>query len=841
VRLLACSLLLLAAACDSAPAPVTTTLAGFTVHVESAPARIVVTASDGRLLLEGMPGGPAADRPASAGLAFRDVKEATIETLFGSFRFDESNAPPWSGVERLTSLVATADAVRFTFAGGGEGELRAATPGADGTLRISVKRQNANRASFAFRCAADEHFLGFGAQAYDVDHRGQTVPLWVSEQGIGKAPDDGDRGDWFYVGSRHSSYFPVPFYLSSRGYGLEVETSRRTIVALCSERDDAVRVETWDGALTLLLDGGPRPLDVLARRTARRGRPPVPPAFTFAPWNDAVHGAAEVRRVAKLIRDNKIPASAIWTEDWAGGVQSGSNYNLTYNLVPDRTLYPDIEAMIGELHAAGFKFLGYFNTFVEQDSKQFAEARDRGYLVKHKDGTPYLFQGVRFTPTGLVDLSNPAARAWMEAAMVAAIDLGFDGWMADFAEWLPTDAAMTEPMPTFDGTTTDAEAWHNLYPIEWQRLNERVFDARKGDGVERLSFVRSGWLGSESIRHQVVWGGDQSTDFDRGDGLPTVIPIGLGLGVVGMPYYGSDVAGYFSGGVHPNGTRELFFRWTTLGAMTPILRTHHGVASVKNWRFDQDPETLAHWARWARLHTRLYPLWAALAREAAATGAPIMRAVALGFPEDAATWPLTDQFLIGDALLVAPVVTQGATSRAVYLPAGRWLRAFDDDASPAPPPRDAPLDGPQTATVAAPLSEVPVFARAGTLLPLLPARIETLAPATPPVVGLAEVADDREVLAFLGAPGRFEEEGGKSYTLDGGAAPTETSTFTWEGVALAACAGQPVAPCALVDAPRRQARAFVTGNGTLAISGGGARVTVAGGRADRLLVLTLRW
>jgi alpha-glucosidase (family GH31 glycosyl hydrolase) len=826
--------------CDRPPPSVTATLAGLSVRVESSPARLVVTSADGRVLLDGVPGGLGGTTPSATGLAFRSVK-ALIESNFGSFRFDETRAPPWSGVERLTSLTATPEAVRFTFADGGEGELRAEEPGREGALRLRISRTGANRASLAFACRPDEHFLGFGAQAYDVDHRGQTVPLWVSEQGIGKYPDDEDRVDWYLSGTRHSSYFPVPFFLSSRGYGLEVDTSRRVVVALCSERQEVARVEAWDGVLSLVLDDGPRPLDVIARRSARRGRPPAPPAFAFAPWNDAVKGAAEVRRVAKLIRDNRVPASVIWTEDWAGGVQSGNNYNLTYNLVPDRTLYPDIEAMIGELHASGFKFLGYFNTFVERDSKQFAEARDRGFLVKRKDGTPYLFDGVRFSPTGLVDLSNPAARAWMEAAMVAAIDLGIDGWMADFAEWMPVDALLTEPMPTPSGPTTDAEAWHNLYPVEWQRLNERVFDARSADGVERLSFVRSGWLGSESTRHQVVWAGDQSTDFDRGDGLPSVIPIGLGLGVVGLPYYGSDVAGYFSGLRTPFATRELFFRWTALGALTPLMRTHHGVASGKNWRFDEDADTLAHWARWARLHTRLYPLWEALSREAVSTGAPLMRAVALEFPEEEATWPLTDQYLLGASLLVAPVVTQGATSRAVYLPAGRWLRAFDDDRDPAP--RSAPLDGPRTVTVDAPLTEAPVFARAGTLLPLLPERIETLAPSMPPVVGLADVGDDRELLVFLGAPGRFDETAGRSYLLEGGAAPTNASTLalSWQGAALAACAPAPVAPCAAVDAPKRQARAYVTGSGALALSDGGARVLVEGGRPDRALVVTLRW
>ncbi|HEX6839810.1 MAG TPA: TIM-barrel domain-containing protein, partial [Polyangia bacterium] len=404
---------------------------------------------------------------------------------------------------------------------------------------------------------------------------------------------------------------------------------------------------------------GGSPLEVIRRHSDLEGRAPVPPAFTFAPWNDAIFGSANVRAVADTLRQNHIPSSVIWTEDWAGGIADvGGGYHLPYDWTVDRTLYPDAEKVAIDLHAGGFKWLAYFNTFVIADGPNFQPGVAGGYLIQQQDGTPYVMDGV---PLGkqdaLVDLTNDAARAWMAGSMSAALDLGFDGWMADYGEWAPVDAKLASGEP--------ADAVHDLYPRRWQQLSSDVLGART-DGVDRLAFVRSGYSGSQPIPHQVVWGGDQTTDFDPGDGLPSVLPIMIGLGVAGMPYVGSDVGGYISTNAHPPSTKELFFRWAVLGALSPIMRTHHGSNPMMNWRFDSDAETLAMWKRWATVHTKLYPYLAAVAAEAAADGAPMVRQLALAFPTDATAWTVADEYLLGPSLLVAPVVAEGAVDRSVY-------------------------------------------------------------------------------------------------------------------------------------------------------------------------------
>jgi alpha-glucosidase len=415
---------------------------------------------------------------------------------------------------------------------------------------------------------------------------------------------------------------------------------------------------------------------------------------------------------------------------------------------------------------------------------------------------------VRFKQTTLVDLSNPAARDWMAASMSAALALGMDGWMADYAEWLPADARLA--------SGSDAEREHNLYPVEWQKLNERVLKANP----EALSFVRSGYTQSTAITQQIVWGGDQTTDFDIGDGIPTVIPIGIGLGVAGLPYYGSDIAGYFSGSGHPFVTEELFYRWTTLGALSPIMRTHHGVASGKNWNLEKDAASLDHYRRWARVHTQLYPYLL----DASQKPEPLFRALALDFPKDPAAWGIKDQFMLGASILVAPVLTAGATSRKVYFPSGKWLPLFAAQNS-------APISGPISTDVNAPTTEIPAFARAGAVLVLLAPTIETLARSTNGVPDLDTANQSREILALLGASGSAPD-----YTLTSSAEPDDFASLAWNGAPLSPCAATPVLPCGSVSVANREATALTSGVGTLTF--GGSQLLVSSSRNH---ALHLRW
>jgi hypothetical protein len=182
--------------------------------------------------------------------------------------------------------------------------------------------------------------------------------------------------------------------------------------------------------------------------------------------------------------------------------------------------------------------------------------------------------------------------------------------------------------------------------------------------------------------------------------------MGIGLGVSGFPYYGHDIAGYASTQTEPT-TKELFFRWTALGALSPIMRTHHGKYAGKNWQWESDADTTAHFVLWTRRHAQLFPYLWMLASD---PQMPMMRPLAWHHPQHPAGWTATDQYMLGDRVVVAPIVAGGTTQRTVSLPAGRWYPLYGG----------GDLQGGIPLAVDVSLTEIAAFVPAGTLLPLLP-------------------------------------------------------------------------------------------------------------------------
>ena len=319
---------------------------------------------DGRTLLSSALDADGPYAPVAAGKG-----KTRIELQYGSWRFNDGATDwskvthaRWTGVRTLEWLDAQDKRVV---------SIDASMP-VDGVLALHVKAADpaTNRLSFAFRCHANLHFAGFGAQADQLDHHGHKIPIWTSEPGIGKSASD-DPGDlWMLEGARHASSFGLPTWLSSDGYVGAVSSDARMVFELCSARDDAWRIEVWSNEFTLTLYDGPDPLTALERATAGvLGRPPQPPPLAFAPWNDAIKGSARIRQVAQLLRDNQIPSSALWTEDFRGGFPVTQGYRLKEEWALDRTLYPDAEALAAELRGQGFAWFAYFNTFIVQGTR----------------------------------------------------------------------------------------------------------------------------------------------------------------------------------------------------------------------------------------------------------------------------------------------------------------------------------------------------------------------------------------------------------------------------------------------------------------------------------------
>lgn len=585
------------------------------------------------------------------------------------------------------------------------------TAGPEGSIQLSLDVSGEpSRISLAFGCNDGERFYGLGARPDGVDHTGKTRMLYTAEQGIGQRDYGLDELDPI-EGRTGDSYFPVPWTVTDQGLGVGMGGTAVARMYLCGADEPGVlRFESWDSRMDLFLYAAGDPMDAVGRWTLSSGTPAPAPDWAYGPWLASQRGTERLLQTAEDVRRLGIPATAIWSQDWIGGRENAFGYDLNYHWEWDEETYPDLPQAIDTLHDRGFAFLGYFNPFITEGFDFYDEALAAGFMPEDPQGEPYQFSIVtRFG--SVVDLLDPAAWDWAKDYMEAAPAMGQDGWMCDFAEWMPFDAQL------FGGVLGQEN--HNEYPLLWQRLNMDVLNEGLGEG-QGLCFNRSGWTGSWTIA-PVTWGGDQETDFSLDDGIGTARHIGVGLGLSGVGRYGSDIAGFSSlfGGAS---TEELYWRWVSMSAFEPVMRLHDGLRDQANWRWDRDDATIDHFRRYTRLHLRMLPLWRILNRDYETQGRPFMRHGILVEPQDSPAFELVrdapDQHFIGDDLLVAPVVTEGAVNRQVVLPPGRWY-VF---------PEGPVVEGGEEGTellVAAPLSEIPVYARGGSILPLLDESVMT--------------------------------------------------------------------------------------------------------------------
>lgn len=553
-------------------------------------------------------------------------------------------------------------------------------------VRVTITGVAAQSIAVPARCDDEGSFHGFGEQYDATDQRGHALTLLASEQGIGR---DGGLRD--IAGDAHTTYFPMPYYLDARGFGVLARTEHRVEADVCAADAEVAWLEVVDDApVELVVFHGPTALDVVAQLGDEVGRPALPPAWAWRPWISAQGGRDAVLAKVAALRAADIPFGAIWSQDWTGvRMNIGGGFGVQYRWRADDAHYPDLAGMIADLHADDVRFLAYANPFVDPDLPDHFEAmRDGDLLLRDPEGAAYVFTA----PNGESahpDFTNDATVAYVRGELSAMVTgLGIDGWMADFGEWTPLDAV------TSDGT--EPGAYHHRFVLDWHCNNRAAMDAARPDG-DWVLFARSGWTGVQRCS-MIHWVGDQEATWSETDGLPTVVPAMINLGLAAVPYVTHDIAG-FSGG--PS-TKELYLRWTELGAFTPVMRTHEGNRRDVNHDWDTDAETIAHFRRFARIHEALGDELRALAEDAQRSSAPLVRHLMLEFPTDRATWSISDQYLLGPDLLVAPVTTEGATRRSVYLPAGAtWFHVWTGEAH----------EGGRTIEIDAPLGSPPVFSR----------------------------------------------------------------------------------------------------------------------------------
>jgi len=601
------------------------------------------------------------------------------------------------------------------------------------TLRIDLETDAGrpwNVTSLSFESKAGEHFVGFGERMNRVDQQGQDVYHLVEENGYGPGVLTplvrwwlGDRGS-FPNGEQCTSW-PVPFYLSSQGYGLLLAESYDPRIEVASAYPDVVRVSARDNDLTVYLFAGPTPLSNVEAYTDVTGKPRLPPSWVFLPWKSRAGGPTEplIREDMEKMRELDIPTSALNIEAWERWRGS---------FIVDRERYPQVEDLVQEAHENGYKMSFWMFPYVDASTENpvYAQGVRQGYFVRNRVGLPYHFATFSGTEV-LVDMTHPGAVSWFQERVAAMYRLGFDAHMNDFGESVPPEGVFYNGRTGFE--------MRNLYPLLYVRAVDAAVRSVKDDYV---IYPRPGFTGMQRFV-ALQWPGDQNTDWSQSDGLPSAVRAMVSVSMAGLPVHGSDIGGWHDIVSPPTG-KELFLRWAELGAYSPWMRAHGGFLHPvrEPWRFDD--ETVAIYRRLAGAHTRLFPYLYTWAHRAVRTGEPIVRHPALLWPEDEAWYAVEDEYLLGNALLVAPVVTQGTEARKVRFPPGEWRHL-----------ETGVVYTPGISLVPAPIGQPPVFLRQGELLPAFSQTFDTLEPAADPSIRVGNLEQDLTIYWFAGDAGEM--------------------------------------------------------------------------------------
>lgn len=602
---------------------------------------------------------------------------------------------------RHAVAIATGGLVRVTLARWidtePEIELTIRADPAGAVFEFGKSNPRINRLWWRVAARADEYVWGGGEQMSYFNLRGRHFPLWTSEPGVGRdksthltwqADVTGKAGGDYYT-----TNYPQPTYISSELYCLHADTT--AYADFDFRHAEFHELHFWGIPRRIELFAAKSFVELVARISDRFGRQPALPDWV----SEGVilglkNGPAHAERILQLSRNSGVLVSALWCEDWVGLRKTSFGNRLFWDWRWNEARYPDARAWVASLKAKNVRFLGYVTPYVCSDGVLYQEALAAGYLATNKEGGDYVVDFGEFG-CGVVDFTNPEAAAWYGRRVIRQelIDGGLDGWMADFGEYLPVDMKLA--------SGEDPMLMHNAWPVLWAKVNADAVAAagRQGDV---LYFMRAGYTGIQA-HCPLLWAGDQSVDFSRHDGLQTVICGALSSGLMGNAYHHSDIGGYTSlfGNCR---TPELFQRWAEMAAFTPVMRTHEGNRPAENFQFWQDEGVLAHFARMTRIFVAVRPYVRELTRQAVTLGLPLQRPLFLHFEDDRQTYPIQDEYLFGEDLLVAPVHEAGRDTWEPYLPAGaRWIHLWSRQE----------FDGGARVTVAAPLGEPPVFVRQG--------------------------------------------------------------------------------------------------------------------------------
>lgn len=553
-----------------------------------------------------------------------------------------------------------------------EGKIQAKVEACNDTfiMSFSNKDEKINRFWLRMVSDAEEKFYGLGEQMSYFNLKGRHFPIWTSEPGVGR--DKSTYVTWRSDvenkagGDYYNTNYPEPTYVSSRHYFLHADST--AYADFDFRQDDYSELQFWEVPASIRIEEADTFIELLEKMTAFLGRQPELPDWIY---NGLIIGAQGGNERSFGILDKSlehgIKVSALWCQDWCGKRVTSFGKRLQWDWQYHRQMYPDLPDKIKGLHERGIRFMGYINPYLVNDGQLYKEGKEKGYFATKNDGSDYLVDFGEFY-CGVVDLTNPEAFKWFKDQVIKkySLDIGIDGWMADFGEYLPTD-----DIKLYSGKPAMIE--HNHWPVLWAKCNYEALQ-EAGKLKDALYFMRAGGSGSQKYC-TLLWAGDQSVDFSRHDGLATVICAALSSGMSGCGLNHSDIGGYTS--LFDNcRTKEVFLRWAEMAAFTPVMRTHEGNRPDTNFQYYDDEDTMRRLARLTGVYTALAPYTKTLVAENAAHGTPVQRPLFIHYEKDERAYTEQFEYMFGPDMLVAPVWQEDKTEWEVYLPDDEWIHLW---------------------------------------------------------------------------------------------------------------------------------------------------------------------
>jgi alpha-D-xyloside xylohydrolase len=558
------------------------------------------------------------------------------------------------------------------------------------------------RVAATFDSPAGEHYYGLGQQQQDtLDLRDHRIRCWHDYSAIG------------------GENVCVPFMVSSRGYGLIWDNPSKTTIDLGFNQQNVWSSEIGE-RVSFFVIAGDKSDEIYEGYRQLTGIAHLLPKATYGYiQSKAIYPTQQqLLDVAKGYRDRHLPLDVL-VVDFLNMTKQGE-----MDLDPAR--WPDPPAMNRQLHSMGIKTLLSVWPHFSKGTRFYDMLLQKGWLIHTADGTPD--RGSYTKEIGPnIDTTNPeAAKWWWDSIRDRYVKpYGFD------YIWLDETEPDVDPAKDYFYIGSGAR-YYNVYPLFHTASVYDGFRRDFGDSRRVMILARAAYLGAQR-NGTVFWSSDITATWDM---LKRSIPAGLNFTASGMPYWDTDIAGFFSPPIYANyhpahkplvdssdvrGTvdgyedyPELFVRWYQWGAFQPVMRAHGERDHNEVWSYGKEAEPILE--KYLRLRYQLMPYIYSLAYGTYQTGAPFMRALFMDFPNDPNVTGIRDEYMFGPAFLVAPVTEQGATSRAVYLPAGSdWYNYWTNER----------IHGGQTITAAAPIDTIPLFVRAGSIVPMGTAVLST--------------------------------------------------------------------------------------------------------------------